>query len=339
METVFRLEEALSGTVSRRRVVDGIRVSILGTGFYGVQGLLHLTPERVAEARSSADRVFALPREERLALEHREIGGQRGMNMTFGVRRGAVHRDLKEYWHHGPTRTPDDPMHQDIGDNIEVPQVQGFNAEMDRLHADFGKEMEVPLELLAESVGYPTDFFTTMMKGGDALLRDLIYFPFTDDTPVGTMWTGEHTDSCFATGLVPGILEDEEVDDSLEIQLPDGTWVRMPIPRDTMMINIGDFMSLMTCGRYPSTRHRVGRPRRNGIRRRSTVFFDHPRREVMLPKLDLDPQVFGEPIGDWEEVCAGYALFEVLCANQAHRGPNPYTKTGRDPNIPPLVKR
>ena len=336
---VFPLADALDGTRSRKRLVANVRDAILRTGFFGVQGLMHLTPERVAETRELSDKVFALPEEEKLALEFRDRGGQRGMNVTFGVRKGAQHRDLKEFWHHGPNRTPDDPMYQDCGDNISVPQVPGFIAAMDDLHAGFVEEMDLPLELISEGFGYHPRFLPDLMKGGDDLVRDLNYLPFQDDTPEGTMWTGAHTDSCIVTGLIPGILEGEAEDDSLELQLRNGIWQYVPIPRDTMMINIGDFLSRMTCGRYSSTRHRVGPPRKKGIGRRSTVCFRHPRREVMLPRLNLNKAIFGPPIGDWEEVCAGYALFDVLCANNAHKGPNPYLKTGRDPSVPPLMTR
>lgn len=339
MDMIFPQTDALEGTVSRRRLVNNARRTILNTGFIGFSGLRFLTPERVARSRELGDRLFSLPREELLALEHREIGGQRGMNMTFGLRKGASQRDLKVYWHHGPNRTPDDPMYLDCGDNIPVPQVPGFNAEMDALHADFVKEMDLPLEVISETLNLPPRFLPELLQGGDDLVRKLLYFPFEDDTPEGTMWTGEHTDSDFVTGLLPGVLEGEEMDDSLELQLRNGVWTRVPIPRDTIMINIGDFLEKMTRGRYRSTPHRVGPPRKKGVRRLSDVCFRHARREVMLPALELDEATFGAPLYDWKPVCAGYALFEVLMRNNAYQGRPPYLKTGRDPSVPPLVNR
>jgi isopenicillin N synthase-like dioxygenase len=337
-DVIFPLYLALAGNTSRKRVVDGIRNSILHTGFFGVQGLRYLTPDLVQNARDLSDKVFNLPDEVSAKYEDRAAGGQRGLNKNFGVRNGAKYRDLKIYWHQGIALSQSDPMYRDIGKNKDVSEVPKFGAAMKQLHTAFGAEMQLPLELLAESVGYPTKFFTKMTKGGDCLMRDIKYFPFSEDTPKGTMWAGIHTDSDFITGLLPGKLEGSEVDNSLEIQLLNDDWVRLAIPRDTIMINVKDFLSRMTCGRYRSTPHRVGPPEKNNISRRSTVFFVHPQREALLPNLVLNQKTFGPPKTPWEDVCAGYALFEVLIKNNAHRGPNPYTKTGRDPQVPPLFQ-
>ena len=50
-------------------------------------------------------------------------------------------------------------------------------------------------------------------------------------------------------------------------------WVRLDAPRGTIVLNTGDYMQRISNDRYPSTTHRVARPRDPALRGRTRVSF------------------------------------------------------------------
>lgn len=341
LKNILDQREALSGDRSRAKVVADIRSLLMtpGPGFVGFTGLQFLTPELLAHAKDRGDAMFALSPDRKESLVRRESGGQRGLNLAYSeTAAGAAVPDNKEYWHHGRILQPDDPMYLDCGDNVRVPEVPGFDDAMDALYSAFDAELDLTLELFSESLGLPTRFLSDLSAGGDDLMRDLHYLPFEADAPEGAVWGGEHTDIDFVSAVTTGVVDGEEFDETLELRQLDGTWTRVRVPRDGFMVNVGDMLQGITGGRYRSTPHRVGKPKDPRKRRRSTVFFKHPRREVMLIMLTLDAS-FGKVLIPWETVCEGYALFNRLIENGQYQGKNPYLKLRRDPSVPPLARR
>ncbi|PYQ55136.1 MAG: hypothetical protein DMF78_03220 [Acidobacteria bacterium] len=50
-------------------------------------------------------------------------------------------------------------------------------------------------------------------------------------------------------------------------------WVRLEAPRGTIVLNTGDYMQRISNDRFPSTTHRVAKPRDGSLRRRARVSF------------------------------------------------------------------
>ena len=75
----------------------------------------------------------------------------------------------------------------------------------------------------------------------------------------------------------------------LELQREDGQWLSVPPVPDSLVVNIGDYMHLLTGGRFKTPYHRVTMPEAGGAggadERTSFVFFAYPGR----PKLLITP--------------------------------------------------
>mmetsp|Transcript_48785 Transcript_48785/g.105888 ORF Transcript_48785/g.105888 Transcript_48785/m.105888 type:complete len:208 (-) Transcript_48785:88-711(-) len=52
-----------------------------------------------------------------------------------------------------------------------------------------------------------------------------------------------------------------------------GSWVLVQVPKGSIIFNTGDYMQRITNDRYPSTTHRVGKPRNGSHLKRSRVSF------------------------------------------------------------------
>ena len=333
-DIIFDQRDAFRGTELRSRLVQNVRDALMTTGFVGFTGLRFLSPDLLYRAKEKGNQLFALSDTEKEALVRPELGKQRGMTLSYGETAvGALAGDNKEFWHMGRVYAPTDPMSLDCGTNVAVPSVPGFDETMAELYAAFDAELDLTLELFSEALGLPTRYLSDLSAGGDDVLRDLHYLPFTGNAPEHADWGGAHTDIDFVSGLA----SDDE--NGLELQMLNGTWIPVRIPKDGFMVNVGDMLQGMTGGRFRSTVHRVRRQEDPSKHRRSTVYFKHPRRERMLEMLALNETVFGAVTIPWETVCEGYALFDRLIENHQYIGVNPYTKTGRDPSVPPLVQR
>ena len=116
-----------------------------------------------------------------------------------------------------------------------------------------------------------------MINGsGQNLLRVIHYPPIQDkDTSEGSIRAGAHTDINLITLLIaePGL---QVVDSS-------GSWVEVELPKNSIVINIGDMLQEASDGFYKSTTHRVVNPKiDNNNSRYSMPLFIHPRDEVRL---------------------------------------------------------
>jgi gibberellin 2-oxidase len=134
------------------------------------------------------------------------------------------------------------------------------------------------LELMAEGLGMQdTDVFRGMVHrdGSDELLRVNHYPPSLrlEAKAVGGTITGfgEHTDpqimSLLRSNAVPG----------LQIALRDGSWLPVAPDAESVFVNVGDAMQVLTNGRYRSVRHRVVAEAGEEVRSRlSMIYFGGP---------------------------------------------------------------
>uniref|UniRef100_A0ACD5U2Z7 Uncharacterized protein n=1 Tax=Avena sativa TaxID=4498 RepID=A0ACD5U2Z7_AVESA len=133
------------------------------------------------------------------------------------------------------------------------------------------------LELMAEGLGMEdTNVFRGMVHrdGSDELLRLNHYPPSRrlEEAP-GTGF-GEHTDP-----QLMSLLRSNSVS-GLQIALPDGTWLPVAPDTESVFVNVGDAMQVLTNGRYRSVRHRVvaepGTGEADVLSRLSTIYFGGP---------------------------------------------------------------
>ena len=102
----------------------------------------------------------------------------------------------------------------------------------------------------ALALGLEEQFFDAHLQHAPSQLR-LIHYPYNPDAE-DAMGIGAHTDyECF-TLLFPTA-------PGLQVLNKQGEWTDIPLVKNTMIMNIGDMMEILSNGHYIATKHRVKR--------------------------------------------------------------------------------
>ena len=143
------------------------------------------------------------------------------------------------------------------------------------------KEMSQPLlQAIALVLGQRDDFLTGMTEKGANLLRALHYFL----NPQEGLWATEHTDIDLLT-ILPFASEE-----GLEVEI-NGEWIPVIVPKNALIVNVGDMLEAYSNGRFPSCNHRV-RCTKPNTERESIVFFIHPTDTTVIGPLGEEPHKF-----------------------------------------------
>lgn len=238
---------------------------------------------------------FALPETVKRRYHVPGSGGARGYT-PFGVEtaKGAVHHDLKEFWHVG-RELPGHGYTDSMPPNLWVSEVPQFRERTLALWAAFDALGRRLLGAIAHALALPRDFFEDKVNEGNSVLRVLHYPPVASET--GSVRAGEHED----INVITLLLGAEEP--GLEIRTREGHWLPVnPLP-GSVVCNVGDMLQRLTNGVLRSTTHRVVNPapERAGRARYSMPFFLHfnPDYEIRtLPScISADaPDRFPDPI-------------------------------------------
>ncbi len=238
---------------------------------------------------------FALPETVKRRYHVPGSGGARGYT-PFGVEtaKGAVHHDLKEFWHVG-RELPGQRYTASMPPNLWVSEVPQFRERTLALWAAFDALGRRLLGAIAHALALPRDFFEDKVNEGNSVLRVLHYPPVASET--GSVRAGEHED----INVITLLLGAEEP--GLEIRTREGHWLPVnPLP-GSVVCNVGDMLQRLTNGVLRSTTHRVVNPapERAGRARYSMPFFLHfnPDYEIRtLPScISADaPDRFPDPI-------------------------------------------
>ncbi|KAM3299970.1 hypothetical protein ACQJBY_041136 [Aegilops geniculata] len=98
----------------------------------------------------------------------------------------------------------------------------------------------------------------------------------------GVTGFGEHTDP-----QIISVLRSNRTG-GLQIMLPDGRWVPVAPDPDSLFVNVGDSLQVLTNGRFQSVKHRVVAPAEGQQSRLSVIYFGGPapaQRIAPLPEL------------------------------------------------------
>jgi isopenicillin N synthase-like dioxygenase len=259
-----------------------------------------LEPARIEAMLVDMRSLFALPEAVKRLSHIPGGGGQRGYT-PFGVEaaKGAVHADLKEFWHVGRELPPGHPLRPLMPDNVWPEAELGAPASFrdnalwlfDALEA-LGARL---LRAIARHLALPADHFDGAIADGNSVLRLLRYPPAPFDGPA--IRAGAHED----INAITLLLGAEEA--GLEILEPGGRWLAIDPPPGAVVVNIGDMLSRLTNDLLPSTTHRVVNPapERRGAARYSTPFFLHFRPDFRIETLPgcvtpARPDRYPEPI-------------------------------------------
>lgn len=245
-----------------------------------------IAPDRIRAAYAAAATFFALPLEEKLRSRVEGSGGNRGY-VGFGAEH-ARHRkvgDLKEFFHVGrdlPELGPGGVNAFPVGAPDLEPTTRALFDELEGV-------ARALLDALADGFGADRSTFTSMIRGGNSILR-LIHYPRLADAFIpGAVRAAEHEDINLLTLLC------ESTGAGLEILTRDGRWLPVAAPPGHIVVDSGDMMQLLTNGRIPSTTHRVVNPPSDeeDLVRYSMPFFVHP-----YPACPLAPLPFSVSADD-----------------------------------------
>ncbi|MFI4988950.1 MAG: isopenicillin N synthase family dioxygenase, partial [Alphaproteobacteria bacterium] len=194
--------------------------------------------------------------------------------------------DLKEYYHFGRERWPDDPYYTEgEGRSYFIPNLwperpAGFAAAAERYYAAMERLSELMMELTALALGLKGDFFRDKIDRHITAMR-LNFYPALAAAPVpGQLRAGEHTDYGLLT-----ILNGENAPGGLQLETRTGAWLDVETDPETFVVNIGDLLMRWTNDRWVSNAHRVANPPASvahGTSRLSIAFFHHPNYDAMI---------------------------------------------------------
>jgi isopenicillin N synthase-like dioxygenase len=159
--------------------------------------------------------------------------------------------DLKEAYDVNCDYTPAEGRRPLLGPNT-WPDMPGFREDVQAYYTHvtgIGRQL---FRAFALTLGLDEGRFDAHLRHPPSQLR-LIHYPFDADAE-DRPGIGAHTDyECFTLlfATAPG----------LQIVDKQGQWMDVPLIEDTMIMNIGDMMEVLSNGRYVATRHRVKKVR------------------------------------------------------------------------------
>lgn len=275
--------------------ITGLRDAAHVVGFFQITNY-GATQSQVDGLFGAMKQFFALPLEDRLALDNRNSPHFRGYaRLGTEVTRGRA--DSREQIDFSPERepVPDYPADQPYwllqGPNQwpreKFPELEHRAMEWAELMSEVGAEL---LAAIAVALGQSEDYFVELFEGTPAWMSKLVHYVGLPESE-GTQGVGLHADYGFVTLL----LQDEV--GGLEV-LPPGTDSPIavePVP-GALVVNLGEMLEVATGGYLLATIHRVQAPPA-GVDRYSVPFFWSPRLDAVVDPVPLPPELEGEARG------------------------------------------
>lgn len=214
---------------------------------------------------------FARPEPEKMLYHQPGGGGARGYT-PFGIEtaKGALHHDLKEFWHVGRELPPGHRLQRYMPPNVWVGDVAGFRETSLAMFAAFDAMGLELLRAIAVPLGLERHYFDDKVQAGNSVLR-VIHYPPMAPNPTASVRAGAHEDINVIT-LLMGAEEP-----GLQLLTKQGKWLDVNPPPGTLVINVGDMLQRLTNNTLRSTSHRVINPPRERAAnaRFSMPFFLH----------------------------------------------------------------
>ncbi|GAA1696556.1 2-oxoglutarate and iron-dependent oxygenase domain-containing protein [Microcella alkalica] len=283
----------LDGTdADAARFRDELRRATHEVGFFYLVG--HGVPtELIARALDTARAFFALPEEDKLAIEnimsphfrgYTRMGGEQTLGQTdwreqidIGAERPAVPlaEGVERYWAlEGPNLWPE-----------QLPELREVSEEwIFRLDA-IGTRL---LRAWAEALGAPADTFDAAFSTSSPHLK-IARYPGVD-APEPAQGVGAHKDLGVLT-----LLYVEEGRGGLQVE-KDGAWIDAPPVDGAFVVNIGELLEIATDGYLKATKHRVLSPA-PGTERISIPYFHGPALDAEVPTIVLPAELAAEAPG------------------------------------------
>ncbi len=296
MIPVLRLDTARTASGAfASGFLDDLRAALHEVGF------LQLTdygaaPGQIAELTDLTARFFALPLDERLALDNRLSPHFRGYT-RLGHEITAGRRDAREQLDFGPEQEPlpraawDAPFDLLRGPNQWPAALPGLRPAVLAWAALLGRVGAELTRALAIALGQREDHFDAAFAGEPHWFGKLIRYVGRDGDGPDAQGVGPHADWGFLTLLL------QDGTGGLQARPPRAAeWVDVPPLGGALVINVGEMLEVATDGYLVATDHRV-LPCAPGATRQSIGIFWSPRLDAMLDPVPLPPALAAEATG------------------------------------------
>lgn len=267
-----------------------LREAAHDVGFFYLVG--HGVPEALtAELLDTARRFFALPEEDKLAIEMLRSPHFRGYTRTGGeFTRGRP--DWREQIDIGPElpALPLDPARPYLalqGPNQWPKALPGFADMIARWDAAMREVAMTLMRAWAQALGSPPDIFDAGFADNPATLIKLVRYPGRP-AEAARQGVGAHKDG----GILTILLVDS---DGLQVG-EDHELIDAPMMPGAFIVNIGELLEVATQGYLKATVHRVVSPP-DGAERLSVPYFFNPALDAEVPTLKLPPELAARSSG------------------------------------------
>jgi isopenicillin N synthase-like dioxygenase len=262
-----------------------------------------VTQLSVDQSYQEIQRFFSLSEEKKRNYHIKGLGGQRGYTPFKTEHAKDNNRpDLKEFWHVGRTDFETETGRLEHPANVWPTEVPDFEKTLTALYRNMDKTSLVLLEAIGRGLDVPPNFFKTMVRDGNSVLRLIHYPPVHGEDTKNMVRAAAHGDINLITLLVGA------TDSGLELLDHDDTWLPVQSSPGQIVVDTGDMMARLTNDVLPSTIHRVVNPDNEATARYSMPFFVHPHSEASLKCL---PSCLGT--GEkYPEITAGAFLYQRL---------------------------
>ena len=281
-----------AGDAPRAAFLQELRVAARDVGFFYLAG--HgIAPGLLHELLEVAERFFALPETEKLAIEMVNSPHFRGYNrVARELTRGAP--DWREQIDIGAER-PALPRNTDLPPWARLQGPNQWPAALPELRATVTRWQSAALEVLHRllsafslALGQSADALESLYRDEPYHLVKLIRYPGRDATQ-SDQGVGAHKDSELLTLLL------QDTNSGLQVETPQG-WLDVTPRPDTLVVNVGELLELASDGYLRATCHRVMTPAA-GAQRISAAFFLGARLDATVPLLQLPAELAAQAHG------------------------------------------
>ncbi|MCB9027238.1 MAG: isopenicillin N synthase family oxygenase [Bdellovibrionaceae bacterium] len=277
----LRLKDYTKGDDQQRQ--QFIEDLFLGLKYFGFIILKdHSIPvEILKRAYSLSEVLFNLSESQKLKYTAKIGGGQRGYT-PFGKEhaKDAKVMDLKEFWHIGQELEAGNKYETMYPPNLWPTEVDDFKETFLQIYNELENAGKVILEALTYSLKVDKDYFASMVKDGNSILRLLHYPPIPADADPRCIRAAAHEDINLITILVAASTS------GLELLDRNAKWLPVETDANNLIVDAGDMLARITNDVIPATTHRVVNPDDKNSHRYSMPFFMHPHPEAVLSCID-----------------------------------------------------
>ncbi|KAB8231408.1 hypothetical protein ETB97_007227 [Aspergillus alliaceus] len=281
--------------------------SFRDVGFIYLKGF-SFPPEFIETLFSHLHKFFALPEEQKLAIEGGEKQAFRGWFAPARTAKNPERADQKEAFGLGNDKDETRP-------NQWPTNWPEFRQDFTTFYEECYKMHLVLLRALSEKVGLDSEALIPSVKAKDSYSA-LLHYPETSvESFQKRVRSAPHTDFGTLTLLF------NDSNGGLQVKDKAGEWVDAPPMRGHAIVNVGDLLSRWFNGQLKSTEHRVVQPpaetrqTANGTAdvvpsRYAIAWFGHPNRDAVVEP--LKQCVTPELVQQFKAVIAGKHVRERM---------------------------